>query len=355
MAKVSLRVDGAEVATATADASGKFVAIFTLPQAGAGRLMTLIATLPDGTMVEARTVVALMGTAAPPAPATSTATASTATANSATASTGTTATPPATATTSAANSTAPNTPANTPANTSVPTTIAPTTTAANTPAPNTTAPTTTPPTAAPNTTAALVVTDQGAKVLQPTTAAPPGVAGNVTLETITYPSGTEVQFGGRGAPGAHVRLYLNTVALGDPVAIAADGTWAETQTGITPGLYTLRVDQLDGSGKVTSRYESPFKRETAQALAAASGMVKAPDAALTAADSTAPATSTAATAPATTAPVTVTVQPGYTLWGIAKRQMGDGIMYVQVFAANKTKIKNPDLIYPGQVFTMPQN
>ncbi len=53
------------------------------------------------------------------------------------------------------------------------------------------------------------------------------------------------------------------------------------------------------------------------------------------------------------APVTVTVQPGYTLWGIAKRNFGHGILYVQVFEANRDKIRNPDLIYPGQVFTIP--
>ncbi len=52
-------------------------------------------------------------------------------------------------------------------------------------------------------------------------------------------------------------------------------------------------------------------------------------------------------------PVTVTVQPGFTLWGIAEGQLGDGIRYVQVFEANKDKIRDPDLIYPGQVFTIP--
>ena len=51
--------------------------------------------------------------------------------------------------------------------------------------------------------------------------------------------------------------------------------------------------------------------------------------------------------------VSITVQPGFTLWGIAKAQLGDGVMYVQVFEANKDKIRDPDLIYPGQVFTLP--
>ena len=51
--------------------------------------------------------------------------------------------------------------------------------------------------------------------------------------------------------------------------------------------------------------------------------------------------------------MTITVQPGFTLWGIAKQELGEGVMYVQVFNANKDQIKNPDLIYPGQVFTLP--
>ncbi|HEX9857536.1 MAG TPA: LysM peptidoglycan-binding domain-containing protein, partial [Paracoccaceae bacterium] len=55
----------------------------------------------------------------------------------------------------------------------------------------------------------------------------------------------------------------------------------------------------------------------------------------------------------TPAPVTVTVQPGYTLWRIAKDNFGRGVMYVQVFEANRDKIRDPDLIYPGQVFTVP--
>ena len=57
---------------------------------------------------------------------------------------------------------------------------------------------------------------------------------------------------------------------------------------------------------------------------------------------------------APTAPVTITVQPGFTLWGIATDMMGEGTMYVQVFEANKDKIRDPDLIYPGQVITLPQ-
>ena len=50
----------------------------------------------------------------------------------------------------------------------------------------------------------------------------------------------------------------------------------------------------------------------------------------------------------------ITVQPGNTLWGISRERYGEGILYVRVFEANRDKIRNPDLIYPGQVFVLPE-
>lgn len=58
-------------------------------------------------------------------------------------------------------------------------------------------------------------------------------------------------------------------------------------------------------------------------------------------------------APAVRARV-VTVQPGNTLWAISRAQYGDGVLYVRVFEANRSQIRDPDLIYPGQVFTLPE-
>ena len=51
--------------------------------------------------------------------------------------------------------------------------------------------------------------------------------------------------------------------------------------------------------------------------------------------------------------VIVTVQPGYSLWRIARESYGEGILYVKVYEANKDQIRDPDLIYPGQIFTVP--
>jgi len=51
----------------------------------------------------------------------------------------------------------------------------------------------------------------------------------------------------------------------------------------------------------------------------------------------------------------VTVQPGFTLWGIARETYGEGMLYVKVYEANRDQIRDPDLIYPGQVFELPQD
>ena len=62
--------------------------------------------------------------------------------------------------------------------------------------------------------------------------------------------------------------------------------------------------------------------------------------------------------PATNSPApkkdtTYTVKRGDCLWNIAKKFYGDGSKYTVIYKANKDKIKNPNLIYPGQVFVIP--
>ena len=49
-----------------------------------------------------------------------------------------------------------------------------------------------------------------------------------------------------------------------------------------------------------------------------------------------------------------TVQPGGTLWAIAEENLGNDIFYVEVFEANTDLIRDPDLIYPGQIFRIPE-
>lgn len=86
-------------------------------------------------------------------------------------------------------------------------------------------------------------------------------------------------------------------------------------------------------------YKAPGKRYVAVQTATAT--VKQED--------TAAATKTN---PAVTENKTHTVQSGDTLWGIAKKYYGNGSQYTKIAAANPG-IKNPNLIYPGQVLTIP--
>lgn len=50
---------------------------------------------------------------------------------------------------------------------------------------------------------------------------------------------------------------------------------------------------------------------------------------------------------------TVTVKEGDSLSKIAKHELGDANRWREIFDANKDKIKDPDKIFPGQVFTLP--
>ena len=72
---------------------------------------------------------------------------------------------------------------------------------------------------------------------------------------------------------------------------------------------------------------------------------------------TQPATATVEEPPreTTTAPknTTYTVKSGDCLWNIAKKYLGDGSRYTEIYELNKDKIKNPNLIYPDQVLTLP--
>lgn len=49
----------------------------------------------------------------------------------------------------------------------------------------------------------------------------------------------------------------------------------------------------------------------------------------------------------------IVVQKGNSLWRIARKTLGGGIFYTEIYKNNLAKIKNPNLIYPGQVFNIP--
>ena len=48
------------------------------------------------------------------------------------------------------------------------------------------------------------------------------------------------------------------------------------------------------------------------------------------------------------------VQPGNSLWRIARRVYGEGMEYTVIYQANQDQIRDPDLIFPGQIFNLPK-
>lgn len=172
----------------------------------------------------------------------------------------------------------------------------------------------------------LLADESGLRVLQS-----PEAVTNLELDTITYDNEGEVSLGGRAPGDGFVRVYIN----GRPVVtsrIEENGTWRTELPDVDTGVYTLRIDELDDEGAVMSRVETPFRREDPEVIAEIQEV------------------------PETTAPIVsdvLTVQPGATLWAIARERYGEGILYVKVFEANRDRIRDPDLIFPGQVFDLP--
>lgn len=163
------------------------------------------------------------------------------------------------------------------------------------------------------------------------------------IDTIGYDALGNVDIAGRGAADAFAWLYIDN-ALTGTAPLSPAGKWRMKLTGISTGVHTLRVDQLDAEGKVTSRVETPFQREAVAKVATA-----------TPAPPAAPAEPAEPAVPPPVKEVTITVQPGFTLWAIARENYGDGTLFVRVFDANKDQIRDPDLIYPGQVFKVPSD
>lgn len=168
---------------------------------------------------------------------------------------------------------------------------------------------------------------EGVRVLQG-----PEVLDSVAIDTISYDEAGDVALAGRGATseeGGFVRIYLDNTPVTSS-RIREDGSWRVNLPEVDKGVYTLRVDEVDEDGTVKSRAETPFQREDRETLERVAGDEG-------------------------DAPLRVlTVQPGNTLWQIARDRYGEGLLYVRVFEANKGQIRDPDLIYPGQVFDLPE-
>ncbi|MDF3073998.1 MAG: uncharacterized protein K0S54_1665 [Alphaproteobacteria bacterium] len=146
-------------------------------------------------------------------------------------------------------------------------------------------------------------------------------SGDLVLGTIDYDEQGNFQINGKAPPGTVVQAYLGNKLIGRGQA-DAQGLWRITPSEkVAQGTHQLRIDQVQPDGKVVARLEVPFGKT-------ATGEVVTPQA--------------------------ITILPGNNLWRIAQRIYGEGVRYTVIYQANRGLIKDPDLIYPGQVFVLPK-
>ena len=143
----------------------------------------------------------------------------------------------------------------------------------------------------------------------------------LTLDIVDYDEAGRLRLLGQANSGNEAVVYLNNTPIGR-AGVSDDGNWElRPDKAVVPGHYTLRVDEL-AKAEVVARIELPFSR------AAPLADSKNED--------------------------YIIVQPGNSLWRIARRILGEGTMFSVIYEANKDQIRNADLIYPGQVFVVPK-
>lgn len=147
-----------------------------------------------------------------------------------------------------------------------------------------------------------------------------GMPGGLSLDIVDHDDKGRLTVAGRAPAKARINLYLDNKLLGRATA-DADGNW-RVAANAAPGKggHTLRADQVDDKGKVLARVEAPWSRSDEPPKGGS----------------------------------TVTVLQGNSLWRIARRLYGQGMAYTVIYDANRDNIRNPDLIYPGQVFSVPE-
>ena len=158
-----------------------------------------------------------------------------------------------------------------------------------------------------------------ARILQQS---PPPSGQSLTLDSVEYGDGDRLVLSGHADPGARLQVFAGDRLLGVAAADAA-GHWQLTAARpVAAGALALRLAEI-GTGIGAGH-----------AIAASL---------LPPADGAAP-----------TGGSYVVVQ-GNSLWRIARRVYGNGQRFTEIYHANRDRIRNPDLIYPGQHFALPRS
>ncbi|WP_343313748.1 Ig-like domain-containing protein [Brucella sp. BE17] len=164
----------------------------------------------------------------------------------------------------------------------------------------------------------------------------------IAIEAVEIEGGT-VFVAGKAEGGSRVIVHANAILLG-AAALSPEGRFLiESPKDLPVADYIVRADLLDNSDRVIATARVPFRRDEGANIAAVApgegrSRVSADDEA----------------APLQKAQGSVIIRKGDNLWTISKRTYGKGARYTTIYLANRDQIGNPDLILPGQVFTMPK-
>lgn len=143
----------------------------------------------------------------------------------------------------------------------------------------------------------------------------------LALNSVDYNQQGDIRFSGSAKPTAPVRVYVDNKPVGETNSDHT-GQWTLTPPStLSPGVHQLRVDEVTGNGQVQRRVELPFQRTITPVAGLSRGQM--------------------------------VVQPGSNLWRIARQTYGAGARYTVIFLANRDVIRDPNRIYPGQIFSVP--
>ena len=144
---------------------------------------------------------------------------------------------------------------------------------------------------------------------------------DLTFDSLSYSDEGMLKLSGKARPGAKVEAYVDGKMVGE-ATVGDDGFWNMIlDKPVNPGDYILRFHQIENESIISS-IETPITQSDLSELDLGDR--------------------------------TYVVQPGNSLWRISRRYYGRGILYTIIFAKNNDQIDNPHLIYPGQIFKIPE-
>ena len=176
---------------------------------------------------------------------------------------------------------------------------------------------------------------------------PTTAASRVVIQSVEADGAGGLVARGSAEPNSVVRLYLNSAEVGD-ARPKSDGRWSlAIRRGMAAGAYSVRAEEVNQAGAtVVASAEIRFDYPAAPASAREAGAASPP----AAPQSVGPSPADVVLDSIQTAQVV----PGHTLWALSQNYYGDPTRYPLIYEANKAQIRNPNLIYPGQVFVVPK-